>query len=61
MLALAFGIIVMPLTFAEIIALKIRRPGSSYPYLYPQIFTGVAYMIASGLLLGLWIVQRRRK
>ncbi|KAF2713338.1 major facilitator superfamily protein [Pleomassaria siparia CBS 279.74] len=61
MLALAFGIIVLPTTFTEVIALKIRQPHSSRPYLYPQIFTGLAYTAASGMMFALWIVLRRRK
>ncbi|PSN71386.1 major facilitator superfamily protein [Corynespora cassiicola Philippines] len=61
MLALAFGTVVLPITFAEVIALKIRRPDSGRPYLYPQIFAGTAYLVASGLMFALWLVQRRKK
>ncbi|KAF2799843.1 MFS transporter, MCP family, solute carrier family 16, member 6 [Melanomma pulvis-pyrius CBS 109.77] len=61
MLALAFGTIILPTTFTEVVALKMRQPASSRPYLYPQIFTGLAYLMASAMMLGLWIVLRRRK
>ena len=61
MLALTFGTVLLSVTFTEVIALKIRQPSSSRRYLYPQIFTGVAYLIASGVVLALWLVQRRGK
>ncbi|ORY11040.1 MFS transporter, MCP family, solute carrier family 16, member 6 [Clohesyomyces aquaticus] len=61
MLALAFGTIILPTTFSEVIALKIRQPGHDRPYLYPQIFAGVTYLIASGFMLALWLVQQKRK
>ncbi|KAF2109823.1 major facilitator superfamily protein [Lophiotrema nucula] len=61
MLALAFGTVILPTTFSEVIALKIRQPESSRPYLYPQIWSGLTYLVASGIMLALWLVQRRRK
>lgn len=61
MLALAFGTVILPTTFSEVIALKIRAPDSSRPYLYPQIFTGLAYLIASVIMFVLWLVQRKKK
>lgn len=47
----------MPSLFSEAIALEIRRPDTSRPYLWPQIYTGLSYLVASLLLL----VLRRRK
>lgn len=62
MLALAFGTIILPVTFAEVIALKLRRPENGrWAYLYPQIWAGLMYLVASALMLGLWWVIRRRK
>jgi hypothetical protein len=60
MLALAFGTIILPTTFAEVIALQLRRPGHERAYLYPQIFTGLTYLIASFFMLALWFVQRKK-
>jgi hypothetical protein len=61
MLALAFETVILPTTFSEVIALKIRRPDSDSPYLYPQIFAGLSYTVAAGIMLCLWLVQRKRK
>ena len=47
----------MPSLFSEAIALEIREPESGRPYLWPQIYTGLAFLIASLLLLEL----RRQK
>ncbi|EXJ91490.1 hypothetical protein A1O3_00038 [Capronia epimyces CBS 606.96] len=47
----------MPALFSEAIALGIRQPDSHRPYLWPQIYTGLAFMIASLFLLEL----RRQK
>lgn len=60
MLALAFGTVILPIAFSEVLALKIRRPGHSHPYVYPQIFTGLAYLIASMIMLTLWKIQRKK-
>jgi hypothetical protein len=46
---------------SEAIALVLRRPGVSRPYLYPQIFAGLSYMVASLFLLELWRVLRCRR
>lgn len=46
---------------SEAIALVLRRPGTSRPYLYPQIFAGLSYIVASVFLLELWRVLRRRR
>jgi len=44
---------------SEVIALKLRRPGSGREFLYPQIFAGLAYLIASVISLELWRVHRQ--
>ncbi|KAN0091845.1 MFS general substrate transporter [Hyaloscypha variabilis] len=59
MLSLAWLVIVLPATFSEVIALKLRRPGLRNEFLYPQIFAGLAYLIASIIILELWRVRRR--
>ena len=48
-------------TVAEVIALKLRRPGTSNEYLYPQIFAGLSCIIASACLLELWSVKNGGK
>ncbi|KAL6718165.1 hypothetical protein ACLMJK_004253 [Lecanora helva] len=50
LLSLSWVSIVLPTTFSEVIALKLRRPGSGKEYLYPQIFAGVAYLTASACM-----------
>ncbi|OTA53969.1 MFS general substrate transporter [Hypoxylon sp. EC38] len=46
---------------AEVIALELRRPGlGARSYLYPQIFAGSSYLVASLFLLELWRSQRAR-
>ncbi|KAJ9604547.1 hypothetical protein H2200_010660 [Cladophialophora chaetospira] len=47
----------LPALFSEAIALEIRRPHSSRPYLWPQIYTGLVFLIASLFMLEL----RRQK
>ncbi|KAF8850710.1 hypothetical protein BDZ45DRAFT_679609 [Acephala macrosclerotiorum] len=37
----------LPILFAEVIALKLRRSGASNEYLYPQIFAGLSMILAS--------------
>ncbi|PMD11972.1 hypothetical protein NA56DRAFT_675391 [Hyaloscypha hepaticicola] len=70
MLSLAWLVIVLPTTYkfsrcwpnfivSEVIALKLRCPGSGHEFLYPQIFAGLAYLIASIIILELWRVRRR--
>ena len=34
-LSLAWITIILPITFSEVIALELRRPGTSHAYLYP--------------------------
>jgi hypothetical protein len=48
-------------TVAEVIALKLRRPGTSNEYLYPQIFAGLSCIIASTCLLELWRIKNGGK
>ncbi|KAF2213503.1 hypothetical protein CERZMDRAFT_111177 [Cercospora zeae-maydis SCOH1-5] len=51
---------VLPTTFAEVIALYLRRPGMGrWAYLYPQIFAGTMYLVASLFMFELWRVKRR--
>ncbi|EOD51927.1 putative mfs transporter protein [Neofusicoccum parvum UCRNP2] len=61
MLSLAWATTVLPCTFSEVIALKIRRPGADRPYLYPQIYSGVSYMVAAAIMFRLRQVQRRKR
>lgn len=46
---------------SEVITLKLRRPGSGHEYLYPQIFAGLAYLVASGCMYELRRVNKRKK
>ncbi|KAK2744108.1 hypothetical protein FQN55_006976 [Onygenales sp. PD_40] len=46
-LSLSWVSVVLPTMFSEVIALKLRRPNSDREYLYPQIFAGVSYIVAS--------------
>lgn len=50
----------LPLAFAEVIALKLRRPAMDDVYLYPQIMTGVSYMLAAAVMFYLWRVHNRQ-
>jgi len=59
MLSLAWLVIVLPTTFSEVIALKLRGHGLRHEFLYPQIFAGLAYLIASIFILELWRFRRR--
>ena len=61
LLSLSWMSIVLPTTFAEVIALELRRPGSGHDYLYPQIFAGLAYIMASGCMYGLQRFKRQQK
>ncbi|KAF9641552.1 Major facilitator superfamily [Lasiodiplodia theobromae] len=60
MLSLAWATTVLPCTFSEVIALKIRRPGAERPYLYPQIYSGLSYAVAAAIMFRLWQVQRKK-
>lgn len=60
-LSLAWTTIVLPTTFSEVIALKLRRPGTTHAYLYPQVFAGLSYVLASICMLELAKVLRKRR
>ncbi|KAL3425750.1 major facilitator superfamily transporter [Phlyctema vagabunda] len=60
MLSLVWLIIVLPTTFSEVISLELRRPDFEREFLYPQLFSGLAYLFASVLILGLWLLRRIR-
>lgn len=45
--------IFLPILFAEVIALKLRRPDSANEYFYAQIFTRLSFVLASVCLLEL--------
>ncbi|KAI1140109.1 major facilitator superfamily protein [Hypoxylon sp. FL0543] len=54
--------VIPPSAAAEVIALELRRPGlGARGYLYPQIFAGLSYIIASLFLLQLWRSRRAEK
>ncbi|KAL7268286.1 hypothetical protein RUND412_009094 [Rhizina undulata] len=59
-LSLVWLSIVLPTTFSEPIGLYLRRPGTPNPYMYPQIFSGLMFIVASFimLLLRAWIIKR---
>lgn len=48
-------------TVSEAIALKLRRPNTSHAYLYPQIFAGLSYLLASLCMLELSRVLRKKR
>ncbi|GIZ48376.1 hypothetical protein CKM354_001143900 [Cercospora kikuchii] len=51
---------VLPTTFAEVIALYLRRPKMGrWAYLHPQVFAGTMYLVASLFMFELWRVKRR--
>lgn len=61
-LSLQWLTVVLPTTFAEVIALYLRRPEMGrWGYLYTQLFAGIAYLIAAGFLFELWRVKRVEK
>ncbi|KIW79302.1 hypothetical protein Z517_05914 [Fonsecaea pedrosoi CBS 271.37] len=63
-LSLMWVTVSMPALFSEAIALEIRRPHSSRPYLWPQIYTGLVFLIAGGFMFELrrqkWGFRRER-
>ena len=61
LLSLSWISVILPTAFAEVIALKLRRPGSGHDYLYPQIFAGLAYIVASGCMYELRRFKQKRK
>jgi MFS family permease len=58
LLSLSWLVTVLPTTFAEVIALKLRKGSGGNEYLHPQIFSGLSYLCSSICLLLLW--QRKR-
>ncbi|KAK1067027.1 hypothetical protein LTR74_006741 [Friedmanniomyces endolithicus] len=61
-LSLQWLTVVLPTTFAEVIALYLRRPAMGrWSYLYAQVFAGLAYLIASLFMFELWRVKKRGK
>ncbi|CAF9928250.1 hypothetical protein IMSHALPRED_007419 [Imshaugia aleurites] len=53
LLSISWLTIVLPTLFSETIALRLRRPDSGREYLYPQLFAGIAYIVASAFLFEL--------
>lgn len=47
-------------TVSEAIALELRRPGHTRAYLYPQIFCGLCYVLASFCLWITRVIIKRR-
>ena len=59
-LSIVWLVVVLPTTFAEVVALYLRRPDMErWAYLYPQIFAGLAYLVASGFMFELLRLKRR--
>ena len=46
---------------SEVIALELRRNSKNLPYLYTQIFAGVAYLVAGALMSTLAVMKRRQE
>ncbi|KAJ9667858.1 hypothetical protein H2201_002044 [Coniosporium apollinis] len=62
LLSITWGVVILPVTFSEVIALKLRRPSfGRWEYIYPQIFAGTAYLVAAAVLFVLGRMQRRVK
>ncbi|KAH8904073.1 MFS transporter, MCP family, solute carrier family 16, member 6 [Coniochaeta sp. PMI_546] len=61
LLSLCWSTIVIPTAVAETIALYLCDLNATRPYLYAQIFAGLAYVIASGFMFELrWALGRTR-
>lgn len=67
LLSLVWLIDVLPTLFSEAVGLELRREGSGRPYLWPQIYSGLCYLIAAGFLLelrrvkwGFWVREKNR-
>ncbi|KAK4539680.1 hypothetical protein LTR36_010443 [Oleoguttula mirabilis] len=59
LLSLQWLTAVLPTTFAEVIALYLRRPEMGrWTYLYPQVFAALAYLVASLFLFELLRLKR---
>ncbi|KIW99402.1 uncharacterized protein Z518_11390 [Rhinocladiella mackenziei CBS 650.93] len=63
-LSLMWLTISMPALFSEAITLEIRLPNSDRPYIWPQIYTGLTFLIGSLFMLELrrqkWAFRRER-
>jgi hypothetical protein len=46
---------------SEAISLKLRRPNNLHEYLYPQIFSGLSYLLACLCMLELARILRKRR
>ncbi|KAI1418312.1 MFS transporter, MCP family, solute carrier family 16, member 6 [Hypoxylon sp. FL1857] len=61
-LSIVWLFMVPPCAVAEVIALELRRPElGAHGYLYPQIFAGASYIVASLFLLELWRSRRSQR
>ncbi|RDW76124.1 hypothetical protein BP5796_06945 [Coleophoma crateriformis] len=60
MLSIYWLVITAPTLFTEVIALELRRPQMSNQYIYPQIFSGISYIVASVCMLELRRVTRKK-
>ena len=61
-LSLQWLTVVLPTTFAEVIALYLRRPNiGRWGYLYPQVFGGLCYLVGSLFMFELCRVHRKKK
>ncbi|KAK5119258.1 hypothetical protein LTR85_007872 [Meristemomyces frigidus] len=59
-LSLQWLTVVLPTTFAEVIALYLRRPDMGrWAYLYPQVFAALSYIVASLFLFELLRMKRK--
>ena len=46
---------------SEVVALKLRHPESPRTYLYPQLFAGFSYIVASGCMYELRRYMRKQR
>ncbi|KAJ9427933.1 hypothetical protein QL093DRAFT_2125587 [Fusarium oxysporum] len=53
MLSLAWAATILPTASAEVIALMLQGLPAPRTYIYPQVFAGLSYIIASGFLAAL--------
>lgn len=67
LLSLVWLIDVLPTLFSEAVGLELRREGSGRPYLWPQVYSGLCYLVAACFLLelrrvkwGLWAREKNR-
>ncbi|KAF8245475.1 major facilitator superfamily protein [Wilcoxina mikolae CBS 423.85] len=60
LLSLSWLSVVLPTAFSEVVAVKLRTQKPGAEYLYPQIFAGLSYMVASGIMYELRRVKRKQ-